>query len=58
MAETGRSSRRRVLLLLLSLHRLLGELSALDAVLDVFFLLSSLLSVAPPHWSLVIASQP
>lgn len=39
------------------LRRLFGELSSLDQIFDEFFLLSALLSVAPPHRPFVIASQ-
>lgn len=41
----------------LRLRRLLGKLCALDDVLDHLLLLAPLLAVAPPHWSLVIATQ-
>jgi len=41
----------------LHLGGLLRKLSVLDDVLDGFFLLSSLFAIAPPHWSLVVASQ-
>ena len=40
-----------------ALCTLLIELRALDNVLDDFFLVSPLLVVAPPHWSLVFALQ-
>ena len=42
---------------LLGLRALLGKLSALDNILDHFLLLSPLLSIAPPHRTLIIASQ-
>jgi hypothetical protein len=40
-----------------ALCTLLVELCALDDVLDDFLLVASLLIVAPPHWSLVLALQ-
>jgi hypothetical protein len=36
---------------------LLGELLPLDDHLDVVLLVPPLIVVAPPHWSLIIASQ-
>lgn len=40
-----------------ALHTLFIELGALNDVLDDFFLISPLLVVTPPHWSLVFALQ-
>lgn len=36
---------------------LLGQLRALDDIFDVLLLPPSLIVVAPPHWSLVLAGQ-
>ena len=53
MAETWRSVRAQCD----ALRALIVEFCALDDVLDDFLLVSSLLVVAPPHWSLVFALQ-
>ena len=55
MAE--RRWRAGVELRLLRLLLLLGKLGALDDVLDQVLLSTTLFAIAPPHRSLVIASQ-
>lgn len=58
MEEVRRRGGMWLLLLLMDrLLRLLGKLLLLDRILDHFLLLSPLLSIAPPHRSLVIALQ-
>ena len=53
MAEAGRCVRANCD----ALRILLVELCALDDVLDDFLLVSPLLVVAPPHWSLVFTLE-